>query len=99
MKAYSISSPEQLRTAADMAKWQNDMRRMRDVATVWSSAIRQNPDARIPFKITLELGRSAIVFKENGREKTLLAICMLRVPANLQRSFQKYENHTPILFH
>lgn len=69
MKAYSISSPEQLRTAADIAKWQNDMRRMRDVATVWSSAIRQNPDARIPFKITLELGRSAIVFKENGREK------------------------------
>ena len=70
MKAYSISSPEQLRTAADMAKWQNDMRRMRDVATVWRIAIRKNPDARNPFKITQELGRNAIVFKETVREKT-----------------------------
>ena len=72
MKIYTLSTPEQLKAAAGMAKRPNDARRMRDVATVWSSAIRRKPDARIPFRITLELGRSAIVFKENDREKAPL---------------------------
>lgn len=72
MKVYTLSTPEQLKAAAEIAKWQNDRLKMQAVATVWSSSIRQNPEANIPFRVTIELGRSAIVFKESDKEKTPL---------------------------
>ena len=42
MKAYSISSPEQLRTAADMAKWQNDMLSLIHISNVWIESYRRD---------------------------------------------------------
>ena len=66
MKVYSISSPEQLRLAADMIKWDRDYRRVRAFADDWQRSGRQE-------KITLELGRSAQICREVNGKKTVLA--------------------------
>lgn len=77
MKAYLISTPEQLKAAAECVKWSNDKRKVLDFATVWSATIRKQPDKPFPFKVTLELGRQAILFREKNGAKTPLGTMLL----------------------
>lgn len=67
MKVYAIKTPEQLKRAADMAKWQEDQRQMRNRATVWSASIRGMNPKPFPFEIYLEIGRSAVVMMRNRK--------------------------------
>ena len=72
MKIYRISNSEQLKTAAQYMKNSNLVRKVEDVATVWSAMARKHPDRPAPITVTLELGRSAILFKECRGERVPL---------------------------
>lgn len=76
-KVFLISSPEQLKAAVESVKWSNDKRKVQDFATVWSATIRKQPDKPFPFKVTLELGRQAIIFREKDGVKTPLGTMLL----------------------
>ena len=69
MKVYSINSPEQLKEAADLMKTPNLVRKVQDVAAVWSAMARKYPERPAPITVTMELGRSAILFKECNGER------------------------------
>lgn len=77
-KVYLISTPEQLKTAAESVKWATDKRKVLDFATVWSATVRQQPDKPFPIKVTLELGRQAILFREKRGTKTPLGTMILK---------------------
>ena len=77
MKVYRISSPEQLKALSSSVKWQFDNLKVLDLATAWSATIRRDPSTVIPFTVTMELGRSAILYKENNGEKKKLATLYL----------------------
>lgn len=72
MKIYRISNSEQLKTAAQYMKTTNLVRKVQDVAMVWSSLERKHPGEPLPITITMELGRSAVLFKECNGDKVPL---------------------------
>lgn len=67
VKLYSITSPEQLTKAAALVKWDRDRRNVEDHVRAWQKGFG-------PKRMTLELGRSAIIhyIAEDGK-KTQLA--------------------------
>lgn len=72
MKIYRISNPEQLKIAAQYMKNSNLVRKVQDVAVVWNTMARKHPERPAPVAVTLELGRSAILFKECNGERVPL---------------------------
>ena len=67
MKVYSISSPEQLNSAADLVKWDRDRRKVEDHVKAWQKGYGMNG-------YTLELGKSAIIhYIADDGKKTQLA--------------------------
>lgn len=66
MKVYSIDTPEKLKTASSMIKWERDRRRVQAFVNDWEKSCKAP-------KITLELSRNAHVFTEENGKKSLLA--------------------------
>ena len=72
MKIYRIANSEQLKVAAQYMKTPNLIRKVQDVAAVWSAMARKRPERPAPITVTMELGRSAVLFKEcNGEREPL----------------------------
>lgn len=67
MKVYSISTPEQLESAADLVKWERDRKKVKEFANRWYTfSMRRD--------VTLELGRNArIYYIDLEGKKTQLA--------------------------
>lgn len=81
MKVYSISTPEQLESAADLVKWERDRKKVKEFANRWYTfSMRRD--------VTLELGRNArIYYIDLEGKKTQLATLYV-IPA---REFAKEE--------
>ena len=72
MKVYSITTPEVLERAADVAKWDSHRKKILRYTACWKLQLRDMPDDPIP-PVTLELGRQAALFRHDLDKKTLLA--------------------------
>lgn len=66
MKIYSIDTPEKLREAAGMIKWERDRKKTQEVINAWMKGYG-------PEKVTLEVSRNAHIFTHQDGKKTLLA--------------------------
>lgn len=69
MKVYSISSPDVLARAADVAKWQNQRIQILNYVALWRRRIKA-ADCELPH-VTLELGRQAQFFRHDNGKKLL----------------------------
>lgn len=76
-KVYLISTPEQLKAAAPSVKWGTELRKMLDFAATWSDFLHKQPHEPFPFKVTLELGRQAIIFREKDGSQSPIATLIL----------------------
>lgn len=72
MKVYSITTPDQLERAADIAKWQSHRAKVMEYIAMWKKRQISDPDNLLP-PVTLELGRQAQLFRHDGGKKQLLA--------------------------
>lgn len=66
MKVYSIPTPDKLRQVAEAIKWDKDYRSTMSFANSWD---RSGKD----IKVTLEVGKSAIIYREEDGERTPMA--------------------------
>ena len=69
MKVYSISSPDGVARAADVAKWQNQRMQILNYVALWRRHIKA-ADCEFPH-VTLELGRQAQLFRHDNGKKLL----------------------------
>lgn len=70
MKVYSITTPEQLERAADVAKWDSHRKKVMEYIAMWKKRQISDPDNLLP-PVTLELGRQAQLFRHDGGKKLL----------------------------
>lgn len=71
MKVYTLTHPDQLKVLAGSARSQEEAAHMRSFAVVWSAQRRKGPE-KSPIRVTLELGRQAMLYREvNGTRRPL----------------------------
>ena len=66
MKIYSIPTPDKLRQIAESIKWDRDYRTVMSFANRWDKSSKD-------IKVTLEVGKSAMIYREEKGVKTPMA--------------------------
>lgn len=88
MKAYRITSPEQLREIIPLVKDDKAAKSAANLATVWSVATRQNkPDAFVAY---IKLGRSATLCREREGREIVLGDLRLKEAREIAKTMAEY---------